>query len=201
MRCTMEIDRLEIKALVEIHCVSFQGFFLTSLGNRFLKYLYTAYLEDKDSILLVVKDEDPKIIGFIAGTISPSKFYRKILFQKSIKFLSAIIWQMFINPLLSVVLFKKVSSRIGFSSSEELSGAELSSIAVLPGYQGQNIGKILIENFEYEMKKKGVDKIYLTTDRDCNEKVNKFYEKCGWSLEKCIESPGHRFMNVYIKYL
>lgn len=53
-------------------------------------------------------------------------------------------------------------------------------VAVDPDWQLKGIGKLLLDNAEKNLKKKGVSKIRLTVSLD-NLKVIPFYEKCGYN--------------------
>ena len=50
---------------------------------------------------------------------------------------------------------------------------------VLPEYQGQNIGRLLVENALAELKKQGIDKCHLFVFCD-NEAGKSFWHRLGW---------------------
>ena len=72
------------------------------------------------------------------------------------------------------------------------------SIAVDPNAAGRGIGKLLIDAFLEEMKRRGVLSVSLTTDRDDNEPVNTFYRNRGFWLTRQFVTPEGRWMNEYL---
>ncbi len=73
------------------------------------------------------------------------------------------------------------------------------SIGVLPFYKGHGIGGMLEERFVEEAKKRGVNIVELTTDKDGNESTNNFYLSRGYMLHDFFSTPEGRKMNRYIK--
>ena len=63
----------------------------------------------------------------------------------------------------------------------------------------KDIGKALVLKFEDEVSRKGVRFVYLTTDRENNEKVNNFYQELGWSIESEFLTKEGRTMRRYWK--
>jgi GNAT superfamily N-acetyltransferase len=76
--------------------------------------------------------------------------------------------------------------------------ALLSSLAVSPACGGQGIGQQLVHAFAEEARRQGCSAIYLTTDETDNDRVNRFYEKCGFVLRDTFKRPGKRVMNRWV---
>ena len=70
--------------------------------------------------------------------------------------------------------------------------AEMWVIAVLPEYEGQGIGRSLMNLVEEWLFSEGCDELWLTTDPDENFRAVGFYRRLGWKDWK-IED-GDRFM-------
>jgi hypothetical protein len=68
----------DVYGVTRVHLASFQGFFLTFLGSRFLSELYAGIVTDPAGIAFVYRKEN-HILGFIAGMAQPSGFYRRLL--------------------------------------------------------------------------------------------------------------------------
>jgi ribosomal protein S18 acetylase RimI-like enzyme len=183
-----------ISQVVEVHMISFKGFFLTFLGERFLKLYYSSIVKDQDGVALVYLHEG-KVIGFVSGFIDPSNFYAR-LWKKN--------WPRFGIASLPAI-FKDFRSlfRIlrGTSKPQEArqgrDTAELSSLAVLPHKQRQGIGKKLTDNFINDLRVRNVRYVCLTTDALDNEATNMFYSNYGFSVRNTFETPQSRMMNEY----
>lgn len=182
----------DLDAIVNIHINAFQGFFLTKMGKRFLKLYYAIVLSYKNSLTLVCVQEN-KTVGFVTGFFNPNGFYSYFSSQKK-RFIIPIAISLAKNPkLIKRILynFKRVRN-----ITEKDNQIELSSIAVHADMQGKSIGKILLGEFIHESKKYSPENIYLTTDAENNEPVNRFYAANGFMLEKQYLSQD-RLMNLY----
>ena len=54
----------DVNAIVEIHINAFKGFFLTSLGRDFLKFYYTCFVKNGETVTMVA-EENKIIYGFL----------------------------------------------------------------------------------------------------------------------------------------
>ena len=59
-------------AVADLHAKAFPGFFLTSLGKKFLKRYYASILEDASAVFLLEDVGD--LIGFVCGLKNPAAF-------------------------------------------------------------------------------------------------------------------------------
>jgi N-acetylglutamate synthase-like GNAT family acetyltransferase len=115
-----------------------------------------------------------------------------------------LILKLLINPKLILDIYKRfivVEKRSEPSDKEESKSCELSSIAVLPDSNNKGYGRQLINSFIEESKKYNIKYIYLTTDVDNNDKVNKFYKNCGFIVSETFSIFNNRKMNKYKKYI
>ena len=48
----------DIDKIVKIHKDAFEGFFLTSLGTDFLKFYYSSFIKNHETVGLVAIDDD-----------------------------------------------------------------------------------------------------------------------------------------------
>ena len=78
-------DKSTIQAIARLHKRAFPTFFLTQLGVPFLTTLYTGYMEDKNSGIIVAENKG-RIIGFIAYSKDYSRFYKGLMKNHLIKF-------------------------------------------------------------------------------------------------------------------
>lgn len=192
--------REDLDSIIDVHLRAFQGFFLTMLGDRFLSELYQGFLTIRDGRLLVA-DVDGRIVGFVAGTFAPDKFFRTLLSTRWFGFGWAAVGAVLRRPhaviprLLSAVWYR------GEPPSRLTAAGLLSSIAVDPRLSGLGIGTLLITAYCEEALKQGLAFVYLMTDRDRNEPTNLFYQRHGFEVESQVERRNGRVMIRYVRAL
>ena len=189
------MDQNEVPAVVEVHLRSFPGFFLTFLGPAFLRELYLATIEDLSGIGFVAKD-GTGIWGFVTGTAQPAGFYRRLLQKRWWRFSLAAIGPVIKQPSILPRLLRAFSMPAQVAQQEKR--GTLMSLAVHPGAQGGGIGQSLVMAFLREASQRGLEQVDLTTDRDNNDSVNRFYERLGFVCVRSFTTPEGRAMNEYL---
>lgn len=192
---TREMAHSDVPRVTEIHRNAFAGFFLTSLGPRFLKVFYSAVIDDPTGIsLLAYNDQD--IFGFAVGTSRPKRFYRRLIIRRSLQFFWAALPSILASPRIVPHLIR------GFFLPREAARPDgwgtLLSIGVAKEGQNLGIGHLLITSFLNEGKARGLRKINLLTDKEHNEKVNNFYLNNGFTVERSFKTHEGRWMNEYV---
>jgi ribosomal protein S18 acetylase RimI-like enzyme len=183
----------DIVQVASLHIQAFPGFFLSSLGDGFLKELYTSILADPSGIAYVY--ENCKLEGFVAGTTHPVGFYRRLLSSRLLYFCLPSMLPMVRQPQIIPRLFRALNSPREADAGEGC--GTLMSIAVSPDAQGKGIGKQLVEVYLAEAAYRGNAEVNLTTDRLNNESVNRFYVRYGFRLMRQFATPEGRVMNEY----
>ena len=183
-----------VKKIAELHAKAFPTFFLTQLGIPFLKTLYTGYLEDADSGIIIAEEKE-RLVGFIAFSNDYPRFYKGLIKHHIIKFAlcslgAAIRHPSFIKRLLGA--FKKSDSVV---KTEKY--VELASICVDPGIENRGVGSKLIDYLKGLVDFEHYAFINLETDVDGNDGVNRFYVKNGFELERQFVTAEGRKMNEY----
>ncbi|MBD3344999.1 MAG: GNAT family N-acetyltransferase [Chitinivibrionales bacterium] len=193
----IEIKKMQeehINKVTAIHIASFPNFFLSFLGERFLKEFYRSFLYDKTGLALVA-ETNGKLAGFAVGTDSPAGYFKRLLIRRwwvfSVNSINAILRKPWIIPR----LFRAVFYR-GTPPGQQC--ALLSSIAVAPKYQGCGIGKLLIKLWIQKISYRNIISCYLTTDAENNCRINAFYQSQGWKLDFIYQTAEGRKMNRYI---
>jgi ribosomal protein S18 acetylase RimI-like enzyme len=196
-----KVVQADVEELVRLHMEAFQGFFLALLGQRFVAEVYRGFLGEPDAIFLKVKD-GPRLAGFVVGTTMPDAFFRKLLVRRWLSFVRTALNALWRRPwLVSRKLFSALSYRGERPPGMPGRSALLSSVAVHPQFCGKGIGSILVEAFCDRAARAGSQSVYLTTDRDDNEAVNRFYLHANFVLESDFRRTGNRWMNRYIRIL
>lgn len=189
----------DVSVVAQIHTIAFPGFFLTSLGDPFLRELYSGFVNQSGGIF-VLAEVDDKVIGFAAGTTVPDVFFTELRKKRGLYFLLKAIPALIKN---ARVVFKKLISSIfykGDTPTELTGGTLLSSIGVIPSLHGGLVGSALLDEFEKIAFSQNAAFVYLTTDSIENERANAFYGKRGYSVEGRFMQQSKRPMLRYVKY-
>jgi ribosomal protein S18 acetylase RimI-like enzyme len=189
-----------LNAIVEIHLRAFEGFFLESLGSRFLKELYRGFISDPSGVCLVAID-GTDVVGFVAGTTQPEEFFRRLLRRRWYAFVLAGATSMALHPIRVGKKFLSAPRYRGEKPSDVPNATLLSSIGVAPSGKGRGIGKILLSAFCERARASGAPSVFLTTDRDKNDAVNQFYLSNGFTLHSSFLKGRSRWMNLYTRTL
>ena len=188
-------NETDYSQMTVVHARAFPGYFLTSLGKDFLSTYYKAVLRSEKAIAVCAVDEFENIIGFASGSIESSNFHRNLFNSNRLSFLLAVVKSALGKPSVFYRLAMNLEKNANHNDDNDY--AELLSIAVLPEYKGNGIGKRLLENFEVEVKRRGGKKLALTTDYENNEAVVNFYQKCGYSVfYNFITYPNRRMFKM-----
>lgn len=200
MDTSIRLARIEdIGAIVKIHKGAFPDFFLTSLGDGFLKLYYRTVMESPDGILLVSKSEND-ITGFCAGTLLSAGFNTRLIKRNLLGYMGQGIKLLFTNPVRIWHLYKNLSKE-NPDVGDKGEYAELLSIGVDPSRQGGGAGKKMLLALEEEVKEKGGTKQSLTTDYENNEKAIGFYHSLGYKEWYDFVTFPNRRMYRMIKQL
>ena len=189
----------DLDAIVNIHDIAFPNFFLTSLGDSFLKLYYKSVLKNSDGILLVSQG-DNDIIGFCAGTLLSSGFNTRLIKKNLLSYMGQGIRLLFTHPIRIWHLYKNLSKEnpdVGDNGDY----AELLSIGVDPNKQGGGVGKKMLIALEREVQRKGGSQLSLTTDFEDNEKAIGFYHSLGYNVWYDFVTFPNRRMYRMIKQI
>ncbi|MGD0733409.1 MAG: GNAT family N-acetyltransferase [Terracidiphilus sp.] len=189
-----------VNGIVEVHLNAFEGFFLQSMGERFLKELYRGFMVEPSGICLAAIDEN-KVVGFVAGTTEPQKFFRRLLRKRWPAFVFSGAAALARHPLRVGMKFLSALFYRGESPPDLPNATLLSSIGVAPGGKGKGIGKLLMSAFCAEAEACGASTVFLATDRDGNDAVNQFYLSNGFTLHSTYLKGKSRQMNLYTRSL
>lgn len=192
-----KIDLTEIKDVVDIHLSAFPGFFLTSLGPKFLRKYYGLVLADSVGIIWGVRRGNKELIGFAAIVNEPDKFYRSVIANKlrlGLFTLSHVLW----SPRTWPKLFSRIVAAKQRGVSVQRAGCELISIGVQPFFSGTGVGKILLGTIFEDIAYRGGGALRLRTDRHDNDHVIGFYKNNGFEVAD-IERIGTREMLLLIR--
>jgi ribosomal protein S18 acetylase RimI-like enzyme len=177
----------DISEIVRVHQIAFKGFFLDRMGPAFLRAYYRALLDYEGAILLVHRDEKGEIDGFAAGFLEPDRFYAHFR-RRRMQMLPAIALALLRRPNL-IFEISRNAGRVARAAELNVAAAELASIGT--SRRGSGVGSRLLRAFCERSAALGANEVRLTTDRDDNGAVIRFYLDHGF--EQCgVEFRGER---------
>ena len=185
----------DVPALAALHRRAFPDFFLSHLGEPFLRQLYLGYLSDSDAVISVARAEDGRVVGVCLGSAHPAGFFSRLLRRRLLGFLVASGRAIVRDPRTAPRLLSALRYRGDVPRG--LDGALLSSLCVDPDMQSAGVGRELDEAWRARAAELGARSAFLTTDADGNDAVNRFYRRGGWVLSDRSVTPQGRRMNRY----
>jgi ribosomal protein S18 acetylase RimI-like enzyme len=188
----------DIEGIVVAHLQSFPEFFLTCLGRPFLRRLYHGILTDASGVVLVA-EANGTIMGFVAGVLDQSSFYRRQLLCRGLSYLWAALPAMIHDPRIVIRVLRSVKRPRQAQGS--VSQTCLMSLGVLPSAQGRGVGRQLVSAFCHTVAEKGARSVSLTTDALSNDSVNKFYQGLGFVISQVVVTAEGRRLNEYSRFL
>ncbi len=189
----------EVPALADLHRRAFPDFFLSRLGEAFLREFYLGYISDPDAVVSVARANDGQVVGVCVCTTNPSGFFSRLLKARFFGFARASLRAVLRNPRVAPRLLAAVAYRGDGAPGHD--GALLSSLCVDPEAQKAGTGRALEGAWCERAAELGAERAFLTTDAADNDAVNGFYERCGWSLRDQFLTPQGRAMNRYWREL
>lgn len=195
----LPLNAADIDDAAQLHERAFPTFFLSSLGQPFLRQFYRGFLADPSAVTVVAREDSGAVLGTVVGTTQPDGYFSRLLRRRLVGFVGASIRAVLRTPTAVPRLMRAVRYR--GVAGERVEGALLSSICVSPDAQGSGIGRRLVAAWEQRALELGACTAYLTTDAVDNESVNAFYRRCGWQVRSSYTTAEGRRMNLYTKDL
>jgi ribosomal protein S18 acetylase RimI-like enzyme len=189
----LPMTRDHLFEVARVHTASFKGFFLTLLGEPFLRVYYSSVLQYHKSIALVAVDENLQVVGLAAGFKDPSEFYRHFRLYW-VRMLPAVVMGLLRRPWLMLIIFLNVIRVSKVSRTGTGCVVELASICTIVG--NQRIGSTLLTSFMLRAQEMGACEVALTTDELDNSAVRVFYERHGF-VEQGRQQRGRRVLVAY----
>lgn len=189
------LTREDVPAAAALHARAFPRFFLSGLGEAFLREFYLGFVHDPAGVTVVARDHDGRLVGVVVGTVAPDGFFRRLLRRRGPRLALAAVRPTLRNPRIALRLLRGLTYRGGVPVAAR--GALLSSICVDPAAAHAGHGRRLLERWWQAARQRGATAAYLTTDADDNDRVNLFYRRAGWHLVGDYVTREGRRMNCY----
>lgn len=188
------------KLLANLHISVFPGFFLSTLGPRFLTTYYKVVLRHPETICLFAENEHQKVCGYVLGRTNAKGYLKRIVKSAPLVFCAEGIRLLFTRPKALLRLLNNLEKkRDDETIMDKQEYAEIGLIGVLPEQKGKGIGRKMLNEFEAILKDRGVSSLSLTTDAVDNDNTLKAYEAWGFQVYYPFTSYPDRKMYRLIK--
>ena len=188
-------DSRTLNTVVDIHMRTFQGFFLTFMGRGFLRQLYSSYCGHPKSGLLIARNEENVVVGFLAYSAALSELYKYMIRKRLIPFGWYAAGAFLRNPKVFMRLVRAFLKPGESKRAEEY--VKLASIGVRPDMKGAGVGSVMVDALKKRVDFDRYAYINLETDAVENEAANAFYVKNGFVLTRSFTTAEGRRMNEY----
>ncbi|WP_262848055.1 GNAT family N-acetyltransferase [Mumia quercus] len=186
----------DVAEVVRVHRAGFPGFFLTSLGPRFLVAFYSGLVR-LDLGILFVALRGTAVVGFVGGSPDQASFYRALLRRRGPQLALAALPALLRRPASTARLLR---GRERLHDDEAAAvPACLMSLAVDPALHAHGYGRALVQAFEHELRSRGSAGYVLTTDADGNDATNAFYRSLGLVRTRTVVTREGRRLHEYAR--
>lgn len=185
----------DAKPLATLHRRAFPGFFLSHLGEPFLRQFYLGFVDDETAVTVVARDELGEPYGLAVGTTHPAGFFSRLLLRRLMGFVFASAAAVLRDPR----TFPRIISAVRYrgDTAPGHDGALLT--ASIPRGPGVALGARCSRRGGIAPTRWA--RAFLTTDADGNETVNRFHSRDGWTLNDRFVTAQGRSMNRYVREL
>jgi ribosomal protein S18 acetylase RimI-like enzyme len=182
----------DVRALADLHARGISRGFLPRLGRPLLELLYRSFVEDPGAVV-VVAERDGRVVGFSAGVVSVSRFYRTFARRHGLRAV-ALIAPLLVRPdLLRGVL---ETARYPWAAAG-LPEAEWVSAAVAPDHRTRGLGEHLARTLVDALCARGAADVRVTVSAD-NQRIARLLGRMGWERRARITLHGRRPSDVYV---
>lgn len=181
------------KQVASIHKAEIGSGFLSTLPLNFLAGLYRAFADSPYSFLLIAKDSNNTVVGFICGGINTGKVIKRFLFRNSIQSFPYLILRLF-----SIKTIKKIFETLLYPLKENdnnLPKPEILNFCVSSNAQRHGIGKKLFRTLVEEFHNQGIRTFKIVTGEN-QVKAQQFYENI--NAIKIKETEIHQGIKSFI---
>jgi len=192
----------DVDTIVGVHLSAFPGFFLSRLGPGFLQQLYRTFVTDPDGICLVAESAagtSRRIVGFVAGSSAPAALFRRALLRRGLQFAWSAAGALLLDPVGVGRRLLAATRYRGERPAAIPTASLLSSLGVAPNARTAGVGRALISGFCGAARSRHSSHVYLTTDQQDNDAVNRFYHSLDFTVHATTSRPDGRVMITYVK--
>ena len=185
------------RQVAQLHVDNINQGFLATLGTDFVSLMYQAIDEAQDSVLLV-EERDGRVVGFVSGGKGMGTIYKRMLRHPLRLGLALLPSALSPKRVLRILEILRYSQRQNLGA--DLPDAELLSIAVDPGFRGQQLADGLYHRLEEHFRRSGIASFKIIVG-DALAAAHRFYRRMG--AQPAAETEVHKGASstVYIQQL
>jgi len=181
--------------VAQLHCEHINEGFLATLGPSFLTLLYEAIDKDKSSVL-IAKEVDGDVVGFVSGAASLRPIYKQLLYRPFSLFVALTSCFFSVSKLSKIIEILFIGKNNPILTG--LPRHELLTIVVDPSCQGQGHAEDLFTSLCYYFKAVNVTNFKIVVGGDL-ARAHAFYLKMGCTVAGEIEVHKGKDSLVYVK--
>ena len=168
-------------AIAALHVAAIRSGFLSSLGSAFLTQIYRGLIDDPDGVVLVIRNKERNVAGFVAGAANTISSYGRMMRRRALSLGLAALPALISRPR----LIRRAVETLRYPSvaSTDLPEAELLAMAVAAEFQSQGFGAELVSEFIGRMAAPAVRVVVGST----NEGARRFYRAQGFTAVQQTE--------------
>ncbi|MEO7067519.1 MAG: GNAT family N-acetyltransferase [Rhodanobacter sp.] len=187
------------RQVAQLHIQNIDQGFLSTLGINFVSLMYRA-IDEVDSSVLLTKEVDGRVIGFISGAEGMGAIYRRMLHYFPRLLLA--LFPVLASPrkLRRIFEILRYSRSSGAHSAADFSNVELLSIAVGPSYRGTGYSSALYGELKDYFARRGVAAFKIVVGEELGP-AHKFYRRMGAQPMSTIEVHEGEKSTVYVQCL
>ena len=194
------LRRSELKAVARLHRDNLDQSFLATLGTGFLTEMYLAISRTPDAVLLIEKDADGAVIGFVSGARGMGAIYKRMMTRFYI--LPFVLAPALLNPRKVARILEILRYSGGSSDQGEVSlpASELLSIAVAPAARGTGASTRLYQRLCAHFRDSGEPSFRIVVGASLAA-AHRFYLRMGAEAVREIEVHKGERSTVYVHRL
>ena len=179
------IERSMVSKVADVHMEAFAGYMNTQIGRQYVRSFIEWFMRASDAISLAAI-ADGTVVGYVVG--APTGYEQRL--NRDLLLVAA--FGMLLHPwvFLEGRFRRQVHVRLENlvrRHSDTVSESDLPQptvilvgIGVSPEMQGRQVGRLLMNAFESEARRRGARSLSLTVYKS-NSAARRLYEKCRWS--------------------
>jgi GNAT superfamily N-acetyltransferase len=144
--------------------------------------MYKNSIGHEQTVSYVAVNENDEVVGVTLGYVDCSAFYHDIIKRKWLAFGFRAMWGVIRRPSIIPRILRSLKHKGNVPPCDIKPLGSLPSTAVRPDAQGAGIAIAIIRSACDEFVRRGIHAVFLTTDRDDNDRVRGFYSALGWDL-------------------
>ena len=186
------LERRDAPRAASLHATCIDPGFLSSLGEAFLRQLYSVVPSCPAGFGFVCEGPDGQVLGFIACAESTGLFIRQAVLRRGVPMALALGWRL-LAPSVAKGLLE--AWRYPTETAAALPPPGILSVAVSPEARGKGVGRALISAALAEFRRRGIHEVKVAVGSQGMS--NGFYVRCGFRLADTRELHG-RPVNMYV---